>query len=53
MLKRAFLGLLEAFWHQIIWIAKTITQKLKWLRIKIFANFRHQLFAKPNFSGSL
>ena len=52
MLKRAFLGLLEAFWQQIILIAKTITQKLNRLRINIFANFRHQFYVKPNYNGA-
>jgi len=51
MLKRVFLSSLEAFWQQIILIAKTITQKLNKLRIKIFANFRHEFGVKPDFKA--
>ncbi len=51
MLKRAFLSSLEAFRQQLILISKTGSQKLNRLRIKIFANFMHQFFAKPDFGG--
>jgi hypothetical protein len=51
MHKRAFLSLLEAFWHQLILFSKTGSQKLNRLKIKIFANFRHPFFAKPDFGG--
>ena len=51
MLKRAFLSSLEAFRQQLILISKTESQKLNRLRIKIFANFMDQLFAKPDFGG--
>ena len=51
MLKRAFLSSLEAFRQPLILISKTESQKLNRLRIKIFANFMDQLFAKPDFGG--
>lgn len=51
MLKRAFLSSLEAFRQQLILIGKTGSQKLNRLRIKIFANFMHPFFAKPDFGG--
>jgi hypothetical protein len=43
-------GRLSLARQQFILISKTDLKKNR-LRIKIFANFRHQLFAKPDFGG--
>ena len=51
MLKRAFLSSLEAFRQPLILIGKTGSQKPNNLRIKIFANFTHPFFDKPDFGG--
>lgn len=51
MLKRTFLSSLEAFWQQIIFFTKTLTQKPNRLIIKIFASFIHEFYAKSNYIG--